>query len=232
MKRNLNLTIIELLGVIAIIAILAAMLLPALNKARDKAYSAACFNNMKQQGTAINMYIQEYDYYPVYGFKRGTVDWSWIGLLLEAKQITDKTVADPALKNLPGSPQYERAAGYTWSNSGYGYNYRYIGGKNGDNLTNKSDKGSAKTSEIYYPSEAYMIMDTTKADNERIGNYRVIEYASPTSNVGKPDALRHQGMLNILYCDGHTAALKIGNRLLPYATLGASGSRSWSGGRK
>ena len=74
-RKKGRFTLIELLIVIAIIAILASMLLPALNKAREQAKTAACIGNLKQIGSGYAMYENNTGYLPMVKLYPASSDW-------------------------------------------------------------------------------------------------------------------------------------------------------------
>lgn len=106
-------SLIELLVVISIIVILASMLLPVLNKARDKAKAIACKSNLKQLGLGVINYTM-YDgvFYPPSRLKTNT---AW-------KMLRDLNLIDYTLADCPGDNS--RTAGidyhaYSWTRKNY-----------------------------------------------------------------------------------------------------------------
>ena len=74
MKTERRFTLIEMLVVIAVIGILAAMLLPAISKAHQMGLQVHCLNNEKQIGAAMQMYVQDTRMYCLPGYNKNVYD--------------------------------------------------------------------------------------------------------------------------------------------------------------
>ena len=81
-RHRLAFTLVELLVVIAIIGVLVALLLPAVQAAREAARRTECSNNLRQAGIAVLLYHDSKKVLPQGGGDIAPDNWSWSGLIL------------------------------------------------------------------------------------------------------------------------------------------------------
>ncbi len=213
-RSGRNFTLIELLVVIAIIAILAAMLLPALNRARDKARASQCMGNLKQISLAHFGYQDAGDgHFPAAWRATDTAAQSWFLKIAPFANVTLKwnnTFQMSAFRCLANNALYGSNSTLDTGGTRYSVNYAQnyhlgLDGAAGDAM---------KNSQIRQPAEVGITCDSQQNPSTTpiipTAFYTVMLNSSRNNYNGtsnRPGPI-HDGGTNMLFIDGHVKYFK------------------------
>ncbi|MBQ0105060.1 MAG: DUF1559 domain-containing protein [Armatimonadetes bacterium] len=225
-------TLIELLVVIAIIAILAAILFPVFAPAREKARQSSCLSNTKQIGTALQLYVDDYDEtFPNMCPWGHTWDVDDNGTMTQAKMNTVVGALWPYIKNggIFCCPSAKKDGSKTSTRLTY-VSYLWNGaiiGRLGDNVDAVDGggmfKGAATMAEITRPSEIFINSEMNTASTNTWQRPLRWDAIVLNADISLTQEI-HNGGQNHTFCDGHAKFMKSSQ-----ATVGNYGVK-WSDG--